>query len=151
MNALVMPPVVNHPVVNHPAVSSSAETASCDILVVDDDPAFRMLYKNVLQQHGKYKVAEAHDGETALAMLQTMSFPPRLIISDFMMPHLDGIAFVRSVRALRHGALVPVIMVSCAVDPFKRAEALAAGASLWLNKAAHLRDLMSAVRACLNE
>jgi len=72
--------------------------ASIKVLVVDDQQTIRSLVRGGLQQLGFNNIVEAGDGEEGLmAMLGPV--PPKLIISDFNMPKLDGLGLLRSVRA----------------------------------------------------
>src|SRR4051812_45978611 len=66
----------------------------------------------VLRAYGFLNIKEAADGEDA--MRQLSSFQPDVIVTDFAMPRLDGIALTRRVRAEANGTLqyVPIIMVS---------------------------------------
>jgi two-component system, chemotaxis family, chemotaxis protein CheY len=70
---------------------------SISALVVDDQLTMRALVRNALQQIGISNVREAGDGEEALKSLVTK--PANLIISDFNMPKMDGLALLRAVRS----------------------------------------------------
>jgi CheY-like chemotaxis protein len=78
-----------------------------NILVVEDDRLNRELFSKVLRQEG-YKVLEAGDGDIALKILQ--AFPCDLVITDFLMPMLNGIEFVEQLRSL-HPQL-PIIFIT---------------------------------------
>ena len=75
-----------------------------------DEPVLRELLVDVLIDAG-YRVAEAPDGQTALELVEAEA--PDLILSDVMMPRMDGFAFVRELRS--RGVGVPVILVSAGV------------------------------------
>jgi two-component system chemotaxis response regulator CheY len=66
-------------------------------IIVDDQLTMRSLIRNSLTQLGFAEVREAIDGEDALRQL--VQTPAHLIISDFNMPKLDGLALLRAVRA----------------------------------------------------
>ena len=66
-------------------------------LVVDDQLSMRALVANSLKQIGVVDVREAPDGESGLREL--IAKPAHLIISDYNMPKLDGLGFLRAVRA----------------------------------------------------
>lgn len=71
--------------------------AAIRALVVDDQQTIRSLVRNGLKEIGIQHVEEASDGEDGLrAMLRA---PVNLVISDFNMPKLDGLSFLRAVRA----------------------------------------------------
>lgn len=66
------------------------------VLVVDDDEANRQIVATLLDHHG-YRVLEASDGREGLQVALTVR--PRLVISDILMPSMDGYEFVRQLRA----------------------------------------------------
>ena len=78
-----------------------------NILVVEDDRLNRELLSKVLRQEG-YQVLEAGDGDIALKILQVL--PCDLVITDFLMPMLNGIEFVDQLRSLQ--PQVPVIFIT---------------------------------------
>ncbi|HKQ53007.1 MAG TPA: diguanylate cyclase [Pyrinomonadaceae bacterium] len=77
------------------------------VLVVDDDPDKRMLLTVALQMTG-YEVRTANDGEEGLLAVE--SFQPDLIITDVMMPKMDGYELARRVRANPQTRFVPIII-----------------------------------------
>src|SRR6202795_818699 len=76
------------------------------MLVVDDDPAWRGLYRMGFE--GDFEVFEAVDGLDGLAALDRVR--PDIIVLDLRMPHLDGMGFLRQME--RRGLKVPVIVCS---------------------------------------
>jgi CheY-like chemotaxis protein len=78
-----------------------------NILVVEDDRLNRELLSKVLRQEG-YQVVEACDGEIALKILQVL--PCDLVITDFLMPMLNGIEFVEQLRSLQ--PQMPIIFIT---------------------------------------
>lgn len=83
------------------------------ILVVDDEPEYRLVLKSVLISEG-YKVITAENGEDGFTKLSTN--PVDLVISDIYMPVLDGIRFHRKVRATPELASMPFLFVSAFDD-----------------------------------
>ena len=81
------------------------------ILIVDDEPAVREVIATVLADEG-YAVQMAPDGRIALDLIA--SAPPDLLITDLMMPHVDGWAVLAHART--HDPALPVILMS-AVGP----------------------------------
>ncbi len=71
--------------------------AAIKILVVDDQLTMRALIRSALQEIGFKDIADAADGEEGLKSL--LARPANLVISDFNMPKLDGLGFLRAVRA----------------------------------------------------
>jgi diguanylate cyclase (GGDEF)-like protein len=82
-----------------------------NVLVVDDDPDKQTLLKFALQTAG-YEVRTANDGEEGLAAVE--SFQPDLIITDVMMPRMDGYELARRVRANPQTKFIPIIIQSAA-------------------------------------
>lgn len=83
------------------------------ILVVDDEPEYRLVMKNVLMTEG-YQVVLAENGQDALAKLKESTVD--LVISDIYMPVMDGIKFHRTVRASPEHARLPFLFVSAFDD-----------------------------------
>src|ERR1051326_928210 len=69
------------------------------ILLADDDPGMRHLTYSVLESHG-YSVLQAENGKKALAIAQNHQGPIHLLISDVMMPELDGPSLAEELRAV---------------------------------------------------
>ena len=81
------------------------------VLVVDDDPDKRMLLTVALQMAG-YEVRTANDGEAGLAAI--ISYQPDLIITDVMMPKMDGYELARRIRANPQTRFIPIIIQTAA-------------------------------------
>jgi CheY-like chemotaxis protein len=89
----------------HPVGSSSQRT----ILVVDDEPPILMLVRDVLEEDG-YAVLTASNAEDGLTI--ACNKPIALILTDLMMPQMDGIAFSAALRNQPHTAHVPILLMS---------------------------------------
>jgi DNA-binding response OmpR family regulator len=100
------------------------------VLVIDDDSRLRQVLARLLRVSGFDVVDEAADGQAALDMLATIH--PDLIITDCQMPRLDGIAFVRQLRA--QSDRTPVIMLSGLCEPHQVVIAAKAGVDNFLPK-----------------
>src|SRR5690348_1124343 len=81
------------------------------VLIVEDDPDLLRLARRILQRHG-YTVATAGDGRAALALIARE--PPDLLLTDLMIPELDGLALVRELQ--RQHAVYPIIVCSAAAE-----------------------------------
>ncbi len=101
------------------------------ILIVDDDATTRKLLGLFLKAKG-YEVAYAENGLDGLEKIGTAE--PNLIISDLNMPFMDGIEFVKTVRADPARAELPILMVTTEGDPEERERAMAAGVNGYLIK-----------------
>ena len=101
-------------------------------MIVDDSRAQRMLLKRAVVPLG-FDVIEAEDGEDALTKLDADN-PVDVMLVDWNMPVMDGLALVRKVRAARAFADVFIMMVTSESDPKKMARALMVGADDYLVK-----------------
>jgi two-component system chemotaxis response regulator CheY len=80
------------------------------ILVVDDFSTMRKVIKNLLKQAGFKNMAEAEDGVAALKVLKSQ--PVDFIISDWNMPNMTGLEFLKAVRADSELSGLPFLMVT---------------------------------------
>ncbi len=69
------------------------------VLVVDDEPGIRSITSEILSRHG-YRVLIAADGTDAMALVAQHRSKVEVVVTDVMMPHMDGVALVRSLRKL---------------------------------------------------
>ena len=107
------------------------------ILVVDDEPDERFLLRRMFERAG-HEVLDAADGAAALAIVRES--PPDLIVTDMMMPVMDGAELIRRLRADPATAGIP-IMASTG-DPTSRA-----GADVVISKSFSLQHLAAAASA----
>src|SRR5690606_28270067 len=94
-----------------------------------------------------YVVELVPDGRVALAAIGT--FKPDLILTDVMMPHLDGIALIAAVRARADKRTLPVIVLSARAGQEASVQGYAAGADDYLVKPFTAQELLSRVAAHL--
>lgn len=102
------------------------------VLIVDDAATTRRIIAGMLSKLG-FAITEAGDGKAGLAQLDEHRCPD-LAIVDWNMPELDGLGFVRAVRAQRAYDRMLILMVTTQVDKPRVIEALAAGANEYLMK-----------------
>jgi len=112
------------------------------ILIVDDSASVRQLVGIALKSAG-YDVIEGHDGSHALTKLTGQKV--HLIISDVNMPNMDGITFVKNVKAMPAYRFTPVIMLTTENQEAKKREGQSAGAKAWVVKPFQPASLLSAV------
>lgn len=101
------------------------------ILVIDDARIARAVLKKVLREIGHHDVAEAKDGYEGLEALEASDFD--LVICDWLMPRLDGLAFLKAMKQTA-AANVPVIMVTSESDVSRIVEVMRAGAYAYVRK-----------------
>jgi two-component system sensor histidine kinase and response regulator WspE len=119
------------------------------ILVVDDSMTVRQLQRRILTNQG-YDVVLAVDGMDGWNTIQSERFD--LVITDVDMPRLNGIDLVRKMKASRHTADIPVMIVSYKNEEDYRQQGLEAGASYYLSKTSFHDDrLLSAVADLIGE
>ena len=113
------------------------------ILVVEDDVALCNLLRTHLEAEG-YAVLQAFDGLTALTMVEQQQ--PHLIILDWMLPGIDGLAVCRRVRQ-QH--LTPIIMLTARTEEVDTLLGLEVGADDYISKPFSIRQVLARVRAML--
>ncbi|MGG6239835.1 PAS domain S-box protein [Nodosilinea sp. AN01ver1] len=128
-----------------------AETTGVDrlspyILLADDNDDTQVLVTLLLQEHG-YTVEGVTDGRAALGAIRRRR--PDLILLDVMMPHLDGLELLRSLRADAQTCELPIILISARAREDDRIEGLEAGADAYLTKPFSHRELLVQVETCL--
>lgn len=101
------------------------------VLLVEDDLEIALFNKELLENE-KYTVWLASNGVEALHLLKSQI--PDIIVSDLMMPVMDGWEFIREVRQNMSTEHIPVIMLSAKASPENRLELLKAGAQAYLTK-----------------
>lgn len=119
------------------------------ILIADDNRDDRSLLRCNLENHGCEMVTEASDGEEALA--EAKRHPPDLIISDALMPHLDGFQFLRAVKKSPALKSIPFIFYSAVYTGYKEEElALSLGAEAFIVKPKEPEELWGEVTRILD-
>ena len=116
------------------------------ILVVDDDPGTRLAISDYLEMCG-YSVLTAADGQQGLAMVE--SHRPHLMVTDIVMPRMNGYQLVRSVRQHPSFRLLPVIFLTERNKTEERIQGYQSGADLYLPKPFELQELGAAIRNLL--
>ena len=104
-------------------------TRTC--LIVDDSRIIRKVARRIVEAFG-YEVDEAADGADALAFCAASM--PEVVLLDWNMPVMDGLTFLRRLRALPGGAAPKVLFCTIETDAQRIAEALAAGADDYVMK-----------------
>jgi CheY-like chemotaxis protein len=124
--------------------TSKEETADQSILLVDDDPGILKAVSWLLADEG-YQVACTSDGHQALDTLEQKRY--RLLITDHIMPFMDGITLLRKAKDLNPGT--KVIVMTADQEPKSRTAALALRAEGYLLKPFDMMDLKNQVTRCL--
>jgi signal transduction histidine kinase len=129
-----------------PRSQSAGESGSRPrILFADDNADMRQYVARLLSEC--YQVDTAADGQAAFEM--ALKHPPHLILSDVMMPRLDGFELLKALRGNEHTRKIPVVLLSARAGEEARVEGLQAGADDYLIKPFSARELLARVGARL--
>ena len=112
------------------------------VMVIDDEPDFCTVVSELLGI-ADVRVSKAHNAGEAISLLEQAT--PDLILTDVMMPGMDGLDFVRHVRADPDLRTIPTIVVSARVRPEDREAARLAGADGFLAKPFTWRQLLRTI------
>ncbi len=122
--------------------NTSKVTAVKQILIVDDNKELRAFLKDSLQAH--YQITEAPDGQAGLEAAKEMH--PDLIISDVMMPVMDGIEFCRNVKEDMETSHIPFIMLTARQALASTIEGVGSGADFYFSKPLSIELLLLTIR-----
>jgi two-component system NtrC family sensor kinase len=115
-----------------------------NILIADDDSVSRRLLQNYLQKWG-YEVTAAQDGAEAWRLFEDGAFP--MVITDWMMPEIDGSGLIRRIRASRRPGYVYAILLTAKSQKEDLVEGMEAGADDFLTKPFDRDELRVRLRA----
>lgn len=116
------------------------------ILVADDDLGTRLSISDYLDLSG-YNVITVDNGLDALTMVE--KFHPDLMVTDIMMPRMNGYELVRRVRQLSAFRLLPVILLTARIKTQERILGYQSGCDLYLPKPFELEEISAAIRNLL--
>lgn len=116
------------------------------ILIVDDSPMVRKFHSFILSALG-YQVTQAEDGYLALETLLGGDYD--LVITDVNMPRMDGLHFIKELRAIPHCQATPVIIVSTQEHLADVEQGMAVGANMYYIKPTDPEKLIAGVRTLL--
>jgi signal transduction histidine kinase len=142
--AIRMEPVYSLPLVA--PFSGTPQNPTKRILLADDNLDLREYVTQMLAPY--YTVESVADGQAALEA--ALVRPPDLVLTDVMMPRLDGFALLKALRADPRTRTVPVIVLSARAGEEASLEGMDAGADDYLSKPFSTRELLTRVRAHLN-
>ena len=117
------------------------------LLVVDDEPKLLLAVAAVLRAEG-FEVATARNGREAL--MQIARSVPDLVVSDILMPQMDGFALARHLRSADHTKLVPIVFLTAKGDTRDRVEGFRTGVDAYLSKPFEPDELVAVIRSILD-
>lgn len=112
------------------------------LLLAEDEKALSKALATILERN-KYSVDVACDGQEALEYLEAGNYDG--VILDIMMPKVDGITVLRTIR--KKGNLIPVLLLTAKSEVDDKVLGLDAGANDYLTKPFHSRELLARIRA----
>ena len=104
------------------------------VLLVDDSGLSRKIQAKVLREVGVEDIVEAKDGEDALGKLSDLDYQVNLVLTDWNMPGMDGMALIGALRQHPQGKSLPVIVVSSEGQEGRIAQAFSVGATSYVTK-----------------
>jgi CheY-like chemotaxis protein len=128
--------------------SADPKPAPKTVLIVDDEPLVRQTLELELKRAG-YHVLTACDGKEALLTIQKKI--PDLIISDIMMPVLDGYAFCEKVKSHPRTRFIPFLFLTAKTSKEDRIRGYLLGAHRYITKPTSKQDLLRAVDVRLSD
>jgi signal transduction histidine kinase len=128
-----------------PSDVTQLDSARPLVLVADDNADMRRYLVHLLEE--RYRVVAVADGQAALESVRSKA--PELVLTDVMMPRLDGFGLLRALRDDPATRELPVIMLSARAGEESRVEGLDAGADDYLIKPFSARELLARVQSSL--
>jgi CheY-like chemotaxis protein len=118
------------------------DMSSYKVLVADDEPNIVKIMEFELKKSG-YQVMTANDGQEALEIIK--GNPPDLILSDIMMPNMDGYELCREVKKDPNLRGIPFIFLTAKTGLENRIQGYVLGATKYINKPCSRQDLLKAI------
>jgi len=122
------------------------EKSTSSILIVDDSPTQAKLLELILSGEG-YHISIAQNGREAVDLIAVNR--PDLVVSDILMPEMDGFELCRQIRRTEEIKSLPIILLTNLSDPAEVLRSLEAGANYFLSKPCDNKALVSLVRQAL--
>ncbi len=129
----------------HAIHDENQDSAALRVLLVDDDPTTRCMMEGVLSGALGHSVVCANNGREALAL--AVETQPQIVITDWMMPGMDGLELARALRATEWGQTMYLIMLTGHETEDEVSEAFEAGVDDFLVKPVNVRTLRARLRA----
>ncbi len=118
------------------------------ILLVDDEPDILEFLSYNFRKHG-FTVVVANNGLEGI--LQAKDESPQLIISDILMPYMDGIEMCKAIRSIEQFYRIPFVFLTAVSDDYKVLYAMTSGADQFISKPIRFEYLLSMVNQLMEE
>lgn len=125
-----------------------AEAEKKKILLIEDEKHVQTMVSRFLIKHG-FEVEIAMDGLRALHSIEERH--PDLIISDLVMPNVDGLSLLKALRGHAETRNIPVIFLTAKSDPLSMIEGINAGAKFYITKPFKIEDVLAKVEKLLGK
>lgn len=116
------------------------------ILLIEDEATLQLIIRETLEQEG-YRVSTAKDGEEGLLLFK--QHPPHLIVTDIMMPNLDGFALVKEIR--KTNASLPILFLSARTSAQDVVTGFELGGNDYLKKPFGMAELLIRIKVLLGK
>jgi len=116
------------------------------VLIVEDDPSIRFLLSDILNEY--YIVYEAGNGKEAVGIMKTAI--PHLIVSDVMMPDMDGLELCKIVKSTPETCHIPFVMLTARGGLEQKIEGYELGADAYLPKPFHAEHLLVRIKKLIS-
>ncbi len=124
---------------------NSQNASALRVLVIEDDPVSRQLIQEILSSTLGHTVFSAENGQQGLSLgLETM---PHVVITDWIMPVMDGLELTRALRATDWGQNIYIIMLTGVEEEEKLAKAFEIGVDDYIIKPINIRTFRARLRA----
>ena len=120
------------------------------LLIVEDEIHIQRLTRLVLEKAG-YTVETASSGEAAIKICSNSDAKFDLILLDIMMPGIDGLQVLRTVKQMVHTSNVPVIMLTAIAQEAIVLKGIQLGAKDYIRKPFHPTDLLDRIKKTLEQ
>ncbi|MGB8702315.1 MAG: response regulator [Thermosynechococcaceae cyanobacterium] len=117
------------------------------VMIVDDSHTIRAMLTDLLQKHG-FDVIEAEDGVVAKEMMKDQR--PDLVITDIVMPNMNGYELCRWVKNELPGGAAPVILCSTKSEAFDRHWGMKQGGDAYIIKPYNAEEMLSTIKGLLD-
>lgn len=115
--------------------------------MIEDDTGTAVILRHILSREG-FQVVHVADGRKALDLIG-QGPPPVLVLTDMMLPHVDGQELIRRIRADPAWGAVPIVVLTSKTREEDAVQALDAGATDYVQKPFRPEELLARVRRCL--
>ncbi len=119
------------------------------VLLIEDEADFRNVMRWRLEKEGHYKVLDASDGQSGVAI--AIQHHPDVILTDYTMPRMNGHEVLQALRANPQTEHIPVILLTSLGSEQKVADSLAFGAVCHIEKWADSKTLLEEVRVAISK